>query len=141
MLKKYTTHNYKETFDLGRAFAKTLSLKDVLFLSGDLGSGKTAFCCGLANGLGCIDEPSSPTYAILNIYRGPTPLAHFDMYRVATEYELESTGFFDYLDEDMIIAVEWCENIVSFSSSPTYFISFETVGTTTREIIIEEIGE
>ena len=140
MAKKYTTYNYEETFELGRKFAKKLHKKDVLFLSGNLGSGKTAFCCGLAKGVACIDEPSSPTYSIVNVYRGPMPFAHFDMYRITTEDELESTGFFDYLDKDMIIAVEWCENIANFSPTPNYFISFENAEGTTRKITISEVA-
>lgn len=55
----------------------------------------------------------SPTYTIVNAYRGKIPLYHFDMYRIDSEEALYSCGFFDYLDSGICIA-EWCENITDF---------------------------
>ena len=52
------------------------------------------------------------TFAIVNYYRGERPLCHFDMYRIDVD-SLEDTGFYDYLDEGVTIACEWCENIES----------------------------
>ena len=92
----------------GQGAAQRLSL--VLF-TGGLGAGKTAFCEGIARGLGCTDEVSSPTFAIVNVYRGPQPFAHFDMYRISTMEDLQATGFFDYLDDGAVVAAEWSENV------------------------------
>lgn len=136
---KYTTHSYEETFSLAETFAKSLPAASVIFLSGALGAGKTAFCSGLAKGLGCIDEPSSPTYSIVNFYRGETPFAHFDMYRISTEEDLETTGYFDYLEQGVVIAVEWFENIADFVPDPTYYIHIEKTGETERTFTIEQV--
>ena len=141
MKEAYETHNYEETFALGSRLAKALKPGDVLFLSGELGSGKTAFCCGLANGLACIDEPASPTYSIVNVYRGPLPLAHFDMYRINTEVDLESSGYFDYLEQGIIVAVEWYENIAEFTAPPTYYITLKSTEGDIRNITIERTTE
>ena len=72
--------------------------------------GKTAFTRGLARGMGADDIVSSPTFALVNEYRGRVPVYHFDMYRVASWDDLYSTGFFDYL-ENGVLVIEWSENI------------------------------
>ena len=82
------THSREETVAAGREFAKTLPGGALIAFTGGLGAGKTAFCQGLAEGLGCTDPVSSPTFAIVNYYRGPRPLAHFDLYRIHTENDL-----------------------------------------------------
>jgi len=97
---------------LGAAFAKQLRPGDAVALFGGLGAGKTAFVRGLAAGLGCEGEVSSPTYALVHEHQGPVPLAHFDMYRVKSPDELESTGYYDYLDREFVLAIEWSEHIL-----------------------------
>lgn len=109
--KQYITSCEEETEALGRQLAAQLRPGDTVALFGGLGAGKTAFVRGLAGGLGCGGYVSSPTYALVNEYDGPVPLAHFDMYRVSSWEELESTGYYDYLDDRYILAVEWSENV------------------------------
>ena len=104
------THSREETVAAGREFAKTLPRGALIAFTGGLGAGKTAFCQGLAEGLGCTDPVSSPTFAIVNYYRGPRPLAHFDLYRIHTENDLAAAGFYDYLDMGAVVACEWSEN-------------------------------
>ncbi|MBQ8646972.1 MAG: tRNA (adenosine(37)-N6)-threonylcarbamoyltransferase complex ATPase subunit type 1 TsaE [Oscillospiraceae bacterium] len=108
---EYTTHSRAETVALGRRLAAALTPGTVVAFTGGLGAGKTAFCEGLADGLGCTDPVSSPTFAIVNYYRGPRPLAHFDLYRISTEQDLCAAGFYDYLDQGAIVAAEWSENL------------------------------
>ena len=112
---EYTTHSRAETVALGRRLAAALTPGTVVAFTGGLGAGKTAFCEGLADGLGCTDPVSSPTFAIVNYYRGPRPLAHFDLYRISTEQDLCAAGFYDYLDEGAIVAAEWSETIEGVS--------------------------
>jgi len=64
----------------------------------------------LARGFGVTDGVSSPTFALVNEYRGAVPVYHFDMYRVQSWDDLYSTGFFDYLDNGVLV-IEWSENI------------------------------
>lgn len=110
-MPQYVTHNRAETVALGQQLAQVLHGGELLAFTGGLGAGKTAFCEGLAQGLGCTDPASSPTFAIVNYYRGPRPLAHFDLYRIHTEEDLYAAGFYDYLDEGAIVAAEWSENL------------------------------
>ena len=108
----YQSNSPAQTRDFAKQFAKTLQVGEFLAFTGDLGAGKTCFISGIAEAFGCIDHASSPTFAIVNYYRGERPLCHFDMYRIDVD-SLEDTGFYDYLDEGVTIACEWCENIES----------------------------
>lgn len=109
-MEEYTTHSRQETVALGRRLAARLPAGALVCFTGGLGVGKTAFCQGLAEGLGCTDPVSSPTFAIVNYYRGPRPMAHFDLYRVENAHDLAAAGFYDYLDAGAVVAAEWSEN-------------------------------
>ena len=113
MPERHVTHCVDETEALAASLAPRLAPGSVVALFGGLGAGKTAIVRGLARGLGCEGEVCSPTYAIMNEYAGNLPLAHFDMYRVEGWESLESTGFFDYLYNAYVLAVEWSENILA----------------------------
>ena len=101
----------EQTMAYGEKLGRALKGGEVIAYFGGLGAGKTCFTAGLARGLGVVDDVHSPTFAIVNEYRGEIPLCHFDMYRVTTFDSLCSTGFFDYLDGRRVLAVEWSENI------------------------------
>ncbi|MDQ5983504.1 MAG: tRNA threonylcarbamoyladenosine biosynthesis protein TsaE [Eubacteriales bacterium SKADARSKE-1] len=110
---KIKSHSPDETEDIAKRFAKKLYGTEIIALYGDLGAGKTCFVRGLCCGLGMDDNVSSPTFAIINEYNGIFNVYHFDMYRITSEEDLYSTGFFDYIN-DGIIVTEWSENIEEF---------------------------
>ena len=95
---------------LGERIASVLKGSEEIALFGDLGAGKTAFTRGVCKGLGVIDGVSSPTFALVNAYRGKYPIYHFDMYRITSVDDLFAIGFYDYLDTGVLI-IEWSENI------------------------------
>lgn len=119
-------------------FAKTLGGGSVLAFTGDLGAGKTCFTHGICEGVGFSGEVSSPTFAIVNVYLGGTlPVYHFDMYRISGWEDLETTGYFDYLDSgDGIVVVEWSENIDAALPDNTIFINIEKLGENERKITV-----
>ena len=134
------THSPEETEAVGRKLAAQLQPGDVLAYYGDLGAGKTAFCQGIAEGLGCTDPVSSPTFAIVNYYRGPRPLAHFDLYRISTENDLCAAGFYDYLDQGAVVAAEWSENFADLLALENPIrVNIERLDDTTRRITIEGV--
>lgn len=101
-----------ETEKIGQKIAGKLKNKDIIAFYGGLGAGKTTLVRGIAKGLGSIDWVSSPTFAIVNEYDGENnKIYHFDMYRIEEFDDLYSVGFFDYLESDAIIIIEWSENI------------------------------
>ena len=104
------SNSANETEQLGERVAKALKGKEVIALFGGLGMGKTAFTRGLARGFGIDEGVSSPTFALVNEYRGSVTVYHFDMYRVQTWDGLYSTGFFDYIGNGVLV-IEWSENI------------------------------
>ena len=140
-MAEYITHSREETVALGRKLAAVLPDGALIAFTGGLGAGKTAFCEGLAEGLGCTDSVSSPTFAIVNYYRGPRPLAHIDLYRISTENDLCAAGFYDYLDQGAIVAAEWSENFADLLApeNPIH-INIDRVDDTTRRITIEGVS-
>mgnify|MGYP002580430650 CR=1 FL=1 len=107
---EFITNSPEETEKIGAAMGRIIPAGTVLAYRGDLGAGKTAFTRGLAGALGAGENVSSPTFALVNEYSGKYNIFHFDMYRVNTWDDLYSTGFFDYIDNGIII-IEWSENI------------------------------
>ena len=124
----YETGSRAETAALGERLAKVLRSGSLVLFTGGLGAGKTAFCEGIARGLGCTDEVSSPTFAIVNVYRGPQPFAHFDMYRISTMEDLQATGFF----------AEWSENVAPLvAGEPAVHVDIAVLDEHRRRITIE----
>ena len=106
----FLSHSVEQTEEFAEEFSKNLNGNEIIAMYGELGAGKTAFARGLARGLGVEDAVSSPTFAIVNEYQGVYPIYHFDMYRIESWNDLDSIGFFDYIDNGVII-IEWSENI------------------------------
>lgn len=131
---QWITHSAQETEAAGAALARNLGPGTVVAMFGGLGMGKTAFVRGMAAGLGLGAEVSSPTFALVHEYGGSPPLVHFDMYRVSGWDDLYSTGFFDYLDQGAILAVEWSENIEAALPEDAIRVVFERTGDTGRVI-------
>ena len=137
--KIYVTTSEIQTENAAIEFAKQLKSGDFLAFYGDLGSGKTAFIRGLASVFCPGVRVSSPTYAIVNEYKGKPYIFHFDMYRITDDDGLYSTGFYDYFDRDGIICAEWCENIPFALPDEYYEIRFEKLSETERKITITHI--
>ena len=103
-----TSHSPAETFGHGRALAATLRAGDVLALDGELGAGKTHFVKGIAAGLGCDGDVTSPTFTLVHEYTGGRlPLFHFDFYRLGSEDETLRIGLDDYLGAGGVLVIEW----------------------------------
>ena len=116
--------------------AKLLRPGDVLAYTGPMGAGKTTFTVGLARGLGSTDWVSSPTFALVQEYRGPLPLCHFDFYRITGVDDLYATGYFDYLDGSRILAVEWSERIPEALPENALHIDFTPLEGDARRIVL-----
>ena len=123
------SHSAGETFDLGRTRAQNLSGGAVLALVGDLGAGKTQFVKGLAAGLGCRGNVTSPTFVLLHEYAGGRwPLYHFDFYRLESERAAQEIGLDDYLKSDGIVVIEWADKFPLLLPRETRWIRFRFDG-------------
>ena len=130
------TNSEEETILAGERFGKTLVPGDVVAMYGDLGAGKTAFIRGVAKGLGLHGRVSSPTFTIVNEYLGPTPLFHFDMYRLKSSDELFDIGWEDYLERGGVCIVEWSENVPEAFTPETIRIEIGKIDDSRRNIDI-----
>ncbi len=109
-MREFVSRSLEDTEKFAVKLSDTLKGDEVIALFGDLGAGKTTFVRGLCKGLGIESGVHSPTFAIVNEYSGKFPVYHFDMYRIASEDDLYSTGYYDYLKRGIVI-IEWSENI------------------------------
>ncbi len=140
MKKEFVSESEQDTERIAAEFAATLKPGDFIAFFGDLGSGKTAFVRGLASVLCKNARVSSPTYAIVNEYRGNINIFHFDLYRITDEDSLYSVGFYDYLERGGVIAAEWCENVLYALPEDRYNVTFEKTGETQRVITLDKMS-
>ena len=129
----HVTHAEAETEAVGRELGARLAPGAVLLLSGQLGAGKTAFVRGLAAGLGTDPaDVSSPTFTLIQEYRGRVTLQHVDLYRV-TEREVPALGLDELAASGCVLAVEWAER---WTDPPpgAIAVTFEVTGDDERTI-------
>lgn len=106
------TNKYEETFELGRRLAADAKPGTVICLNGELGTGKTVFTQGFAEGLGVDGPVNSPTFTIVQEYHtGRLPFYHFDVYRIGDISELEDIGCEEYLYGDGVCLIEWASMV------------------------------
>lgn len=142
-MTKIETHSFEETVAFGRKLGEILRPGDVICLSGDLGTGKTALTNGIARALNISSYITSPTFTIVNEYEGKYPLYHFDVYRIADPEEMFDIGFEEYINGSGITIIEWGEQIEDIL--PKELIKIKICknlqkGLDVREIIIEFVG-
>jgi tRNA threonylcarbamoyladenosine biosynthesis protein TsaE len=121
---EFLTLSEEETKDLGRRLGSILKKGDIISLSGELGSGKTVFVKGLAEGLGARDIVTSPSFVLLNIYLGRLKLYHFDLYRITAEDFWDMMGG-DFFYEDGIVVLEWGEKVEKLLPPVALKVKFE----------------
>ena len=133
-MSEHVTHSEGETAAIGRTLGRTLGAGRVVLLNGPLGAGKTAFARGLAEGLGADGEDvSSPTFTIIQEYRGRVPLQHVDLYRL-TPPEVDDLGLEELL-EDNVLAIEWPERWRQ-APADAIVVTIEVSGESRRKITI-----
>lgn len=131
----YISNSVSDTEKLAARLAEKLRGGEVIAFTGSMGMGKTAFTRGLVLALGGGDVVSSPTFALVNEYETRLTVQHFDMYRVSGWDDLYSTGFFDYLDTDNVLVIEWSENIDGALPDNTIRIDIQKGEAETERII------
>lgn len=97
--------------EAGYQLGKLLTKGDLVCLTGELGTGKTAFTGGIAQAIGIEGYITSPTFTIVNEYEGRIPLYHFDVYRIGEPEEMFEIGFDEYTDGNGVVVIEWAELI------------------------------
>ena len=135
----FKASNIAETESVAAEIAKKLENGGFLALYGGMGAGKTTFVRGLVKALcpECLDLVHSPTFAIVNEYRGEKiSIFHFDLYRLTDEDDLYSTGFYDYIEQGALVITEWTELFEDIVPEGAIKLKIETVSETERRFIL-----
>jgi tRNA threonylcarbamoyladenosine biosynthesis protein TsaE len=127
---------------LGKTIGKWIEHPLVIGLSGDLGSGKTAFVQGLAEGLEVPGQYyiTSPTFTLINEYPGRFPLFHIDLYRLDGISDLEDIGLDELLCDQAVIAIEWAEKMLHDLPAEHLAMAFEITDDDYRKINLNAYG-
>jgi len=109
--RKLVTASADETLSFARRLARELQPPLLVFLSGELGAGKTTLAKGIVSGLGAAreEEVTSPTFTLIHEFRGPIRVFHIDLYRIEGRADLQSLGLDDLFASPAIVLVEWPE--------------------------------
>lgn len=126
----------EETEAAGERLGRTLGPSDVVGLIGELGAGKTCFVQGLTRGLGVTVHATSPTFVLVNEYRGRLPVHHVDAYRTATVTEIADLGLEEMIDGDGVTVIEWAEKARPLLPARTIYVRIDGVGDEPRTITI-----
>ena len=124
-MQPVTASNEAAMIEAGRAAGAGAQAGDVIALVGELGSGKTLFTKGLAAGLNCKADVTSPTFPLVHEHRGSDlELFHFDFYRIESTGEIISLGWDDYLDAGGICVIEWADKFPGLLPPKTQWLYF-----------------
>lgn len=135
-----TTDSLDQTQQLGERLGRILVPGDILCVSGPLGAGKTALAQGVARGLEVVEKVSSPTFILIQEYRGRLPFYHFDVYRLDGEQDFELLGFEEYFDDEGVVFVEWADRMEPALPDERLDIYIERSNENERELRFEPRG-
>jgi tRNA threonylcarbamoyladenosine biosynthesis protein TsaE len=127
----------EETFRIGKELAQSLSIPAHVLLYGELGAGKTAFARGLAVGFGLEDpdEVSSPTFTLINHYKGRIKIYHIDLYRIESGRLDEGLGLDEIFDDPWAaVVVEWAERLGAYATPGAVKVVLQYVDQDSRRI-------
>lgn len=128
---------------MGKRIGRLLRQGDVVALVGELGTGKTQLIKGLASGIGVkrVSYLTSPSFVLMNEYRGKIPFYHIDLFRLKEEREAEGLGLEEYFQGKGVAAIEWADKIPSLLPGEHLSISLHYTGKQTRSIELIPKGE
>ena len=126
-----------ETFSFASELGKNLQKKSIVALYGNLGAGKTIFAKGLAAGLGIVDDITSPTFSLLEVYEGDITLYHFDLYRIDDRDEFLNLSFEEYWEGDGVSVIEWPEIAENILPKKRINVNIEYIDENIRRITVE----
>jgi tRNA threonylcarbamoyladenosine biosynthesis protein TsaE len=137
-VRTIVSHSPEETQAIGRRLGAGLVAGAVVACTGELGAGKTCFLQGLARGLGVTGDVTSPTFVLINHYRGRLPVYHLDAYRTGSLTELVDLGLEEMLHGDGVTVIEWADKLRPLLPARTIHVHLSGLGDGPREIRIDE---
>ncbi|MCL1864783.1 MAG: tRNA (adenosine(37)-N6)-threonylcarbamoyltransferase complex ATPase subunit type 1 TsaE [Spirochaetes bacterium] len=137
MKKVIISNSSDETFSLAKSLGEKIQKKSVVAIYGNLGAGKTIFAKGIAAGLCIVDDITSPTFSLLEVYEGNITLYHFDLYRIEDPTEFTNLSFEEYWEGDGVSVIEWPEIAESIIPKKRINVYIEYIDENRRKISIE----
>ncbi|MDX1585522.1 MAG: tRNA (adenosine(37)-N6)-threonylcarbamoyltransferase complex ATPase subunit type 1 TsaE [Balneolaceae bacterium] len=139
--EEFISESVDQTKKFAADFTRGLHPGDVVCLKGDLGAGKTHFVKGMATTFD-IDESKvqSPTFTLINEYRGTMPLYHFDCYRMESVHEALEIGAEEYFYGEGVSVIEWPERIREIIPAEAVWITITSLAPTKRKFVIQQKG-
>lgn len=136
-----TVHSEEEMISLGGLLAQVLEKNDIVYLTGELGAGKTTLVRGIARGLGYAGRVTSPTFTLMNVYPAGMDIFHFDFYRLEGT-DLGDLGLEDYLEKEGLSLIEWPQAGAAMLPSEALLVDIELVeGDYERERLVRLSGK
>lgn len=138
--REHVTRSAEETQALGEEIGAGLGPGAVVACVGELGTGKTSFLQGVARGLGVASDVTSPTFTLVNVYRGRLPVHHLDAYRTDSLTEVLDLGLEEMLDGEGVTLIEWADKILPLLPARAIIVRISGLGDEPRRIELEEPG-
>jgi tRNA threonylcarbamoyladenosine biosynthesis protein TsaE len=139
----FLSHSPAATLSLGKRMGELLEPESIIALIGELGCGKTLLTRGVCAGLGVpLRQVNSPTFVMVNEYRGRLPVFHMDLYRFGSIADGFDIGIMDYLSraEYGVMIIEWAEKILSLLPADLLKVEFQTLSARKRQISFSASG-
>jgi len=131
------SHSADETRAAGERLGAHLEAGAVVACIGELGAGKTCFLQGLASGLGVESPVTSPTFVLINEYRGRVPVHHLDAYRTESLLEVLDLGIDELMHGDGVTVIEWADKLLPILPAHAITVTIDGLGDEPRRIVIE----
>jgi tRNA threonylcarbamoyladenosine biosynthesis protein TsaE len=142
MVREFITRSVEETVELGRRIGEQLKGGEIISLTGNLGAGKTHLVKGIAAGAGAgtSEKVNSPTFVLVNEYKGRLDVYHIDAYRFSKEAEFETIGFDDFCYPGSVVIIEWADKVQkSLAGVELIYIRLSHVCENERKIVFENL--
>lgn len=124
--KEFTVRDAEAMERLGRQFAQYIKVSSKVYLTGDLGAGKTTFCRGVLGALGHSGVVKSPTFSFLETYElDKMTVMHIDLYRLKTPEEMAGYGLLDCFNDKAVVLLEWPERAQGAIPPPDFTVRIE----------------
>jgi tRNA threonylcarbamoyladenosine biosynthesis protein TsaE len=138
---EFISRGTEYTRRVGIRLGTILKSGDIICLEGDLGSGKTTLVQGMAAGWGSLDQVTSPTFVLVNLYRrlDGGQFHHLDAYRLNDAKEAEELDLETYIETGPLV-VEWAERISTALPADHLWVSLRMVDTNQRDLIFSARG-
>jgi tRNA threonylcarbamoyladenosine biosynthesis protein TsaE len=138
---KFTSHSPEETQRFGKELGLLARAGDVILLVGNLGTGKTCLTQGIAWGLNIDGYARSPSFVVVNEYKGRLPMYHIDLYRLDNIAEIADLGLDDYLYGKGLCVVEWADKALGLLPPQNLLIRIDPLGDNKRKLTLTAHSE